>query len=451
MRVKFLGAAILALCFFIVGSSSFAEPMSKDEAARLQSFFKNRFGTQVPPDAEVTVSGFEASPIKGFKEGVFSIITDRGDQELPFIISDDGKYVLVGKPTSTESFEATDVKGLKQGTIPYGPNNVPVLVSEDGQSLMLGASLVSTKDFKDSGFAGFKKGTIQAGRNQVPLFIMGDAQYVILGTDVISTKEIQAGRNQVPLFIMGDAQYVILGTDVISTKDFKDTGVAGLKKGSIGGGRQQVPLFVSTDGKYMILGTPGLGTDILDSTIDPHKEAMDIISLDNVPTKGTEGAQVTVVEYSDFQCPFCQKGKEMLPEILKEYDGKVSISYKQYPLPNHNWAMKASIASLCAYEQGNDKFWAFHDKVFDNQKKIKLESADETFNGYAKEIGLNTTKFDKCVASDEMAARVKAEMAEAQAIGVNSTPTFVVNGMKVPGANPEGVKSAIDLKLSEGS
>lgn len=421
MRVKFLGAAILALCFFMVGSSSFAEPMSKDEAARLQSFFKNRFGTQVPPDAEVTVSGFEASPIEGFKEGVFSIITDRGDQELPFIISDDGKYVLVGKPTSTESFEATDVKGLKQGTIPYGPNNVPVLVSEDGQSLMLGASLVSTKDFEDSGFAGFKKGTIQAGRNQVPLFIMGDAQYVILGTDIISTK------------------------------DFKDTGVAGLKKGSIGGGRQQVPLFVSTDGKYMILGTPGLGTDILDSTIDPHKEAMDIISLDNVPTKGTEGAQISVVEYSDFQCPFCQKGKEMLPEILKEYDGKVSISYKQYPLPNHNWAMKASIASLCAYEQGNDKFWAFHDKVFDNQKKIKLESADETFNGYAKEIGLNTTEFDKCVASDEMAARVKAEMAEAQAIGVNSTPTFVVNGMKVPGANPEGVKSAIDLKLSEGS
>jgi len=421
MRVKFLGAAILALCFFIVGSSSFAEPMSKDEAARLQSFFKNRFGTQVPPDAEVTVSGFEASPIKGFKEGVFSIITDRGDQELPFIISDDGKYVLVGKPTSTESFEATDVKGLKKGTIPYGPNDVPVLVSEDGQSVMIGASLVSTKDFEDSGFAGFKKGTIQAGRNQVPLFIMGDAQYVILGTDVISTK------------------------------DFKDTGVAGLKKGSIGGGRQQVPLFVSTDGKYMILGTPGLGTDILDSTIDPHKEAMDIISLDNVPTKGTEGAQVAVVEYSDFQCPFCQKGKEMLPEILKEYDGKVSISYKQFPLPNHNWAMKASIASLCAYEQGNDKFWAFHDKVFDNQKKIKLESADETFNGYAKEIGLNTTKFDKCVASDEMAARVKAEMAEAQAIGVNSTPTFVVNGMKVPGANPEGVKSAIDLKLSEGS
>ena len=66
-------------------------------------------------------------------------------------------------------------------------------------------------------------------------------------------------------------------------------------------------------------------------------------------------------------------------------------------------------------------------------------------------LGLNTTEFDKCVASDEIAARVKADMQEAQNIGVNSTPTFVINGMKVPGANPEGVKSAIDLKLSEGS
>ncbi|MGB3364485.1 MAG: DsbA family protein [Thermodesulfobacteriota bacterium] len=421
MRVKFLGAALLALCFFMVGSTSFAEPMSKDEAARLQSFFMNRFGTTVPPGTEVTVTGFEASPIEGFKEGVFSLVTDRGDQELPFIISEDGKYVLIGKPTSTADFKATDVKGLKQGSIPYGPNSVPVLVSEDGQSLMIGASLVSTKDFTDSGFAGFKKGTIQAGRNQVPLFIMGDAQYVILGTDIINTK------------------------------DFKDTGVAGLKKGAIGGGGQSVPLYVSTDGKYMILGSPGLGTDILDSTIDPHKEAMDKISLANTPMKGTKDAQITVVEYSDFQCPFCQRGKEMLPQILKDYEGKVSISFKQYPLPNHNWAMKASIASLCAYDQSNDKFWAFHDKIFDNQKKITLEDADATFNGYAKELGLNLKEFDACVASDDTEARVKADMAEAQSIGVNSTPTFVINGMKVPGANPQGVKAAIDLKLSEGS
>lgn len=421
MRVKFLATAILALCFFMVESSAFAETISKEEGTRLQSFFMNRFGTAIPPGSEVSVEGFEASQVKGFKEGTFVLITDRGDQELPFLISDDGKYVLVGTLTSTADFEATGVKGLKQGKITYGQNKVPVLVSEDGQSLMIGAQLVSTKEFKDSGFAGFKKGVIQAGRSQVPLFIMGDAEYVILGTDVISTK------------------------------DFQDTGVAGLKKGAVGGGSQSVPLFVSSDGKYMILGTPGLGTDIMDSTIDPHQETLEKISLENVPSKGAENGKVTVVEYSDFQCPYCKKGKDMLPQILKEYGDQVTISFKQYPLPNHNWAMKASIASLCAYDQGNDKFWAFHDEVFDNQSKITLDNADDTFKSYAKDMGLNAKEFDKCLASEETAARVQADMQEAQSIGVNSTPTFVINGMKVPGANPDGVKSAIDLKLSEGS
>ena len=90
MRVKIFTTAILALCFFMVGSSTFAEPISKDESARLQSFFKTRFGTVVPPGSEVEVQGFEASPIKGFKEGVFVVTTDGGDQDLPFIISDDG-------------------------------------------------------------------------------------------------------------------------------------------------------------------------------------------------------------------------------------------------------------------------------------------------------------------------------------------------------------------------
>jgi len=277
LRVKFLATAILALCFFIVGSSTFAEPISKDESTRLQSFFKTRFGTTLPPGSEVEVQGFEASPIKGFKEGVFVVSTEGGDQELPFIISDDGKHVLVGKPTSMQNFKPTDVKGLKEGTLPYGKSTVPVLVSEDGQYLMIGAPLISTKDFKDTGFAGLKQGTIPAGRNQVPFYIVGDAQYVILGAEIIDTK------------------------------DFQDTGVAGLKKGSISGGRQQIPLFVSSDGKYMVLGTPGLGADIMDSTVDPNKEVVEKISLDNVPTKGAKDAQVTVVEYSDFSARFVKE------------------------------------------------------------------------------------------------------------------------------------------------
>ena len=113
--------------------------------------------------------------------------------------------------------------------------------------------------------------------------------------------------------------------------------------------------------------------------------------------------------------------------------------------------MPAAIASVCAYEQGNDKFWALHDKLFDSQKDITLENSKEKFNQYAKEVGLDTKKFDACLNSKEAAAVVDTQMKEAVEIGVQSTPTFVVNGMIVPGANPEGLKSAIEIQLSEGS
>jgi protein-disulfide isomerase len=106
---------------------------------------------------------------------------------------------------------------------------------------------------------------------------------------------------------------------------------------------------------------------------------------------------------------------------------------------------------VCAYEQGNDKFWAFHDKLFDSQKDITLENSKDKFNQYAKDVGLDTKKFDACLNSKEVKAEVEGQMKEATEVGVQSTPTFVINGMIVPGANPEGLKSAIEIQLSEGS
>jgi protein-disulfide isomerase len=212
------------------------------------------------------------------------------------------------------------------------------------------------------------------------------------------------------------------------------------------GGRQSVPVFISADGKYLVLGS-----EVYDTTVDPHKEIMEKISLKDVPVKGAENAEVVIVEYSDFQCPFCKRGKDMLPQILKEYNGKVKVAFKQLPLKNHNWAMPAAVASLCAYQQGNDKFWAFHDKLFDSQKDITLENSKEKFNQYAKDVGLDKKKFDACLGSKDVQAEVESQVQEATSVGVQSTPTFVVNGMIVPGANPEGLKSAIEIQLSEGS
>lgn len=374
MRFKFLSLAILIINFLLIGNIAFADQISKEESARLQSFFKNRFGANMPADTVIEVEGFEESAVKGLETGKFVIQAPQGEQEVAFVISQDGKYVLMGNMVDTKTFKETPIKGIKKGSVPIARGDFPLLMTMDGKFLIINGEIVDTAKFKESKLKGIKEGSFNMG------------------------------------------------------------------------GRQVVPIFVSNNGQYLILGS-----EIYDSTVDPHKEVMEKISLENVPTKGAEDAPVTIVEYSDFQCPFCKRGKDMLPDLLKEYDGKVKISYKQLPLQNHNWAKPAAIASLCAYEQGNDKFWAFHDTLFDNQKDITLENSTEKFNAFAKEVGLDTKKFDACLDSPEVKAAVEKDMKEAVAIGVQSTPTFVIEGMIVPGANPQGVKSAIEIKLGEDS
>ncbi|MGH7851132.1 MAG: DsbA family protein [Thermodesulfobacteriota bacterium] len=374
MKFKFLTSALLTIAFIIVGSQAFGQQISKEENARLQTFFKKNFGANMAPDTVIEIKGVEDSSIKGLKKGTFVINTTQGSQEVGFVMSQDGKYLLMGNMVDTTGFKVTAIKNIKQGSIPIPRGEFPVLMTTDGKFLIINSEIIDVSKFKDSKLAGFKEGSFNMG------------------------------------------------------------------------GRQTVPVFISGNGKFLVLGT-----EIYDTTVDPQKEIMEKISLKGVPTKGADNAKVVIVEYSDFQCPFCKRGKDMLPQILKEYDGKVKIAFKQLPLKNHNWAMPAAIASVCAYEQGNDKFWALHDKLFDSQKDITLENSKEKFNQYAKEVGLDTKKFDTCLNSKEVKAKVESQMQEATEVGVQSTPTFVVNGMIVPGANPEGLKSAIEIQLSEGS
>ncbi len=374
MRFRFLSLAILSITFLIVSAAAYAQQISKEENERLQEFFKNRFGVNIPSDSKIEIEGFEKSSVGDLKSGKFVINSAAGAQEVPFVIGGDGKYILMGNVVDTKTFEATPIKGIKKGAVPIPRGEFPLLMTDDGKYLIINSEIVDTGTFKESQLKGFRGGS----------------------------------------FVMG--------------------------------GSQQVPVYISDNGQYLVLGT-----EIMDTTIDPHQEIMEKISLEDVPTKGKKGAEVVVVEYSDFQCPFCKRGKDMLPEILKQYEGKISVSYKQLPLRNHNWAMPAAIASECAYQQGNDKFWEMHDKLFDNQKQITLENSEQKFNQFAKEIGLDTKKFDACLDSPDIKAKVENDVAEATAIGVQSTPTFVVNGMIVPGANPEGLKSAIDIKLSQDS
>ncbi len=274
----------------------------------------------------------------------------------------------------------------------------------------------------------------------------------IKGFESVSLKGFEKGMYQVtiperetleiPFLITKDRRYIVIGVeDGTNLSEFKESLVPGYKQGEISFGNNRLPALVSEDGTQMLVG------NLLDITQDPFKKVMDQISLENVPVKGSEDAEVVIVEYSDFQCPFCKRASAMIPSLLKEYEGKVKIYFKQFPLPMHDWAKDASIASLCAYKQGNDKFWAFHDSLFFRQGRISSYNARETFAQIAENIGLDLEKFKKCLETKKTKDVVEAQFNEGQQLGINSTPTFVVDGMIVPGADLGALKRAIDFRL----
>lgn len=158
---------------------------------------------------------------------------------------------------------------------------------------------------------------------------------------------------------------------------------------------------------------------------------------------GNKNAKVTVVEYSDFQCPFCERAYPTMKQLIKEYGDRISIEYRHFPLSFHPFAAKAAEASECAGEQG--KFWQFHDHAFENQTALSFPALKQ----WAKDIGLNSSKFDTCLDSGKYAAKVAAQAAEGEQLGVSGTPTAFINGKSVVGAQPyEVFKQAVEDALN---
>ena len=118
-----------------------------------------------------------------------------------------------------------------------------------------------------------------------------------------------------------------------------------------------------------------------------------------VLSQGTYGAKVAVVEFSDFQCPYCGREIPIIDRVMKEYDGKVRLVFRHYPLDFHPFAEKAAEAAVCAAEQG--KFWELHNKMFENQQKLAVDD----LKSYAKSVGVDASKFDKCLDSGYLRCR----------------------------------------------
>jgi len=160
------------------------------------------------------------------------------------------------------------------------------------------------------------------------------------------------------------------------------------------------------------------------------------------PSRGPDNAAVTIVEFSDFQCPYCSRVYPTVEKLMKDYDGKVRLVFRHFPLSFHPNAEKAAEAAACAADQG--KFWQMHDKMFTNQQKLAVED----LKLLAKDIGVDQGKFDKCLDSGEKAPLVSADEKDGEQAGVSGTPAFFINGIFINGAVPyEQFKDTVDREL----
>jgi protein-disulfide isomerase len=224
---------------------------------------------------------------------------------------------------------------------------------------------------------------------------------------------------------------------------------SGKMKLSRGDQAQEIAFYVSNDGRWFLQGDP------VDLTVDPITKIVESITIDaDDPSRGPESAAVTIVEYSDFQCPFCARAEKIVQEeVLAKYGDKVRFVYKQFPLTSiHPWAEPASMIGLCVFKQaGNDAYWKYHAKIFEQQKDIPNEAPAPKLLGIAKESGADEGKVKACFEAEETKQIVVATLEEAEKIGVDSTPTFFINGRKLSGAQPlEAFQAIIDPELAKG-
>jgi protein-disulfide isomerase len=163
----------------------------------------------------------------------------------------------------------------------------------------------------------------------------------------------------------------------------------------------------------------------------------------NGPSRGAVAAPIQMIEFSDFQCPFCLRAHATVEQVLKTYGDRIHFVYRHYPLPTHPAARPAAEASACAAEQG--KFWPYHDRLFEQPSRLSATDLKQ----HAVDLGLDASRFNACVDSQKYKAQVEADMKDGDEAGVNGTPAFFINGRMLSGAQPfDAFKRIIDEELA---
>ncbi len=243
------------------------------------------------------------------------------------------------------------------------------------------------------------------------------------------------------LYAFGPDVLLVVGTP-------RETLVEGLLETTIdltiSGNKETVKFYVSKDGKFLFRG------ELSDMTKDPLAESRAQMQLNDAPSLGDPKAAVTLVEYSDFECPVCRNLHDVLRGMLPNYAGKVRLVFKDFPLEQlHPWARTAAIAGRCAYQQNPKAFWKMYDFIYDNQEIISAANAWTKMMDFAGQSGLDNDTFKSCMAGPEAAAAVNASRANGQQLDVNSTPTVFVNGRRMVGADAHLLEQYINYELTQ--
>ena len=179
------------------------------------------------------------------------------------------------------------------------------------------------------------------------------------------------------------------------------------------------------------------------TTVALRPPVIDVATAGRPERGGGSKAPVTIIEFSDYQCPFCGRAEGTVDEVMKHYGNKVRLVYRDFPLPMHPQARPASEAANCANAQG--KFWEYHAKLFANQGALGEDKLKE----YAKDVGLDAAKFEQCLATKPFKAAIDKDVADGEKVGVNGTPAFFINGRMLSGAQPfDKFKEVIDEELT---
>ena len=246
-------------------------------------------------------------------------------------------------------------------------------------------------------------------------------------------------------------RFSIAATVKITITDLRETTYPDFYVTSVtvddGKDKRTQPFFVSKNMRYLVEGS------LFNLGGDPRADIVRLISIKDQPTQGPSSAPVTLVEYSDLECPVCARMQEELEtDIVPKYGNKLRVVFKEFPLVAiHDWALAAAVAAQCTYQIDPAKYVDFRSAVYKNQESVNGDHARDLLLHIAAEAGVDNMKLAACIDAKDSLPRVEANIREADALGVAQTPTIFINGRTLVGAPPSAdVYKVIDEALHDG-